>query len=65
MPSLAPEPADADLVAALAGGDRSALAELYSRHAPWLVLRLTRRCADRSLVEEVVQDTGQARWRGV
>ena len=64
MRSALPDPADAELVAALAGGDRSALAELYARHAPWLVLRLTRRCADRSLVDEVVQDTFVAVWRG-
>ena len=64
MPPEPPVPPDAELVAALAGGDRSALAELYARHAPWLVLRLTRRCADRSLVDEVVQDTFVAVWRG-
>ena len=63
LPPAAPEPADADLVAALAGGDRAALAELYARHAPWLVLRLTRRCADPNLVDEVVQDTFVAVWR--
>ncbi|MFD2094042.1 RNA polymerase sigma factor [Blastococcus deserti] len=64
MPSDPSALQDADLVTALAGGDRSALAELYARHAPWLVLRLTRRCADRSLVDEVVQDTFVAVWRG-
>jgi RNA polymerase sigma-70 factor (ECF subfamily) len=58
------EPADADLVAALAGGDRTALAALYARHAPWLVLRLGRRCADPGVVDEVVQDTFVAVWRG-
>ncbi len=63
VPAPHPEPSDADLVAALSGGDRSALAELYSRHAPWLVLRLTRRCGDPSLVDEVVQDTFVAVWR--
>jgi RNA polymerase sigma-70 factor (ECF subfamily) len=63
LPPSAPGPADADLVAALAGGDRAALAELYVRHAPWLVLRLTRRCADPGVVDEVVQDTFVAVWR--
>ena len=62
--SSGPEQSDAELVAALRDGDRSALAELYGRHAPWLVLRLTRRCADPSLVDEVVQDTFVAVWRG-
>ncbi len=55
---------DADLVAALAGGDRAALAELYGRHAPWLLLRLSRRCGDPGMVDEVVQDTFVAVWRG-
>ncbi len=58
--------ADGDdaLIAAVADGDREALAELYRRHAPWLVLRLSRRCADPGTVEEVVQDTFVAVWRG-
>lgn len=58
------ERSDAELVAALGDGDRAALADLYARHAPWLVLRLTRRCADPSLVDEVVQDTFVAVWNG-
>ena len=58
------ERSDGDLVAALADGDRAALAELYARHAPWLVLRLTRRCNDPQLVDEAVQDTFVAVWRG-
>ena len=58
------ERSDGDLVAALADGDRAALAELYARHAPWLVLRLTRRCNDSQLVDEAVQDTFVAVWRG-
>jgi len=55
---------DDTLVAAVATGDREALAELYRRHAPWLVLRLSRRCADPGTVEEVVQDTFVAVWKG-
>src|SRR5207247_2422872 len=31
--------------------------------APWLLLRLARRCADPNLVEETVQDTFVAVWR--
>ncbi|HEU5241488.1 MAG TPA: RNA polymerase sigma factor [Ornithinibacter sp.] len=57
-------PSDADLVRAVAEGDRRALEDLYARHAPWLVLRLTRRCNDRALVDEAVQDTFVAVWRG-
>ena len=46
-----------ELLAAVAGGDRHAFRELYDRHAPWLTLRLGRRCPDSGLVEEAVQDT--------
>jgi len=55
---------DAALLAAVAGGDRGALRSLYERHAPWLALRLARRCADPGLVEEIVQDTFVAVWKG-
>jgi RNA polymerase sigma-70 factor, ECF subfamily len=58
--------ADGDdvLLRAVAVGDRAALEALYRRHAPWLTMRLSRRCADPGLVEEVVQDTFVAVWRG-
>jgi len=62
--AMTAERTDAHLVGALADGDRAALAELYARHAPWLVLRLTRRCADPTVVDEVVQDTFVAVWKG-
>lgn len=52
------------LLADVASGDRPALRSLYERHEPWLVLRLSRRCSDPGLVEEVVQDTFVAVWRG-
>lgn len=55
---------DEELLAAVTDGDRTALAELFARHAPWLTLRLSRRCADSGIVEEVVQDTFVAVWRG-
>ena len=55
---------DDTLLAAVSTGDREALAELYRRHGPWLVLRLSRRCADPGMVEEVVQDTFVAVWKG-
>ncbi len=55
---------DAALLCAVAAGDRAALAALYAAHAPWLVLRLSRRCSDPGLVDEVVQDTFVAVWRG-
>lgn len=56
-------PTDGDLLAAMAAGQRDALQVLYSRHAPWLVLRLARRCTDPGIVDEVVQDTFMAAWR--
>lgn len=54
---------DAVLLRAVAAGDRRALAALYDAHAPWLVLRLSRRCSDPGLVDEVVQDTFVAVWK--
>ncbi|MEO3853438.1 RNA polymerase sigma factor [Acrocarpospora sp. B8E8] len=54
---------DARLLGAVAEGDRRALEIIYARHAPWLVLRLTRRCADATLVDEAVQDTFVVVWR--
>src|SRR5881397_3872558 len=42
---------------------RAALRALYDRHAPWLLQRLSRRCADPGVVEEVLQDTFVAVWR--
>lgn len=64
------EPDDGELVRAVAAGDRLAFEQLYARHASWLVLRLSRRCGDRHLVDEAVQDTfvavfrGARRWHG-
>jgi len=55
---------DAVLLAAVGDGDRTALEALYVRHAPWLLVRLTRRCSDTSVVDEVVQDTFVEVWRG-
>jgi RNA polymerase sigma-70 factor (ECF subfamily) len=55
---------DAELLAAVADGDRGALRELHDRHAPWVTARLRRRCADVDVVAEAVQDTFVAVWRG-
>lgn len=43
--------------------DPQALRVLYDRHAPWLVLRLSRRCAYPEVVDEVLQDTFLAVWK--
>lgn len=61
---------DADLLGAVGAGDVAALRLLYDRHAPWLTARLRHRCADASVVADVVEDTfvavwrSAARWRG-
>lgn len=54
---------DGRLLEAIADGDRAAFDELYTRHFAWLSLRLARRCADASLVEEAIQDTFVTIWR--
>lgn len=55
---------DRILLAAVADGDSGALRALHDRHAPWLAVRLHRRCNDRELVAEVLQDTFVAAWTG-
>ncbi len=59
-----PEPSDAELLLAVADGHRRSLEVLYRRHAPWLLARLSRRCSDPGLVDEVLQDAFLAVWRG-
>jgi RNA polymerase sigma-70 factor (ECF subfamily) len=56
-------PSDETLLSAVASGDRHALRVLYERHAPWLTLRLERRCADADVVDDAVQDTFVVVWR--
>ncbi|HEY3866787.1 MAG TPA: RNA polymerase sigma factor [Actinocrinis sp.] len=53
---------DDELIARTAGGDDTALRELFSRHAPWLAARLRTKlpAAD---VEDVLQETFLAVWR--
>jgi len=55
---------DAELLRAVANDDTAALKMLYERHAPWLSIRLARRCNDEGVVAEVLQDTFVAAWRG-
>lgn len=61
---ISAERSDVDVLAAVAAGDRDALRVLHDRHAPWLALRLARRCTDPGLVDEALQDTFMAVWRG-
>ena len=56
---------DGELLRAIAADrDRRAFEELYRRYAPWLTARLRGRCADAGIVDDVVQDTFVAVWRG-
>ena len=51
------------LLRGVARGDEEALAALYDRHAGWLTVRMTRRCAMPDVVDQAVQDTFLALWR--
>jgi RNA polymerase sigma-70 factor (ECF subfamily) len=63
VPRLDAERTDVQLLDAVRDGDRGALHELFRRHEPWLAARVRHRCADPSVVDEVVQDTFLAVWR--
>jgi RNA polymerase sigma-70 factor, ECF subfamily len=55
---------DDELIAAIAGGgDDTALRELFTRHAPWLAARL-RKALPPDDVEDVLQETFIAAWKG-
>ena len=54
---------DTTLIAAVAAGDHHSLRTLFDRHAPWLAARL-RRVMPASAVEDVLQETFVAVWRG-
>ncbi|MGW0890482.1 sigma-70 family RNA polymerase sigma factor [Saccharopolyspora gloriosae] len=54
---------DGALVRLVAKGDQRAFEELYRRTAPWLTVRLRRRCADDQIVADVLQETFVAVWR--
>ena len=54
---------DAELVKQIGQGDKPALDLLYGRHAPWLTVRLTRRCGDPDIVDTAIQDTFLDVWK--
>jgi RNA polymerase sigma-70 factor (ECF subfamily) len=54
---------DDALLTAIASGDDQVLRTLFERHAPWIAGRL-RRAMPASAVEDVVQETFLAVWRG-
>jgi len=53
---------DDELIASLAGGDDTALRQLFDRNAPWLAARL-RRALPPQDVEDVLQETFLAVWK--
>src|ERR1700722_9954585 len=55
-------PGDEMLLLAVAERDMGAFRTLYDRHAGWLAIRLARRCNDRDLVADAIQDTFVAVW---
>lgn len=63
MISRGDDPSDVELLVAIGDRDRGAFTTLYGRHAPWLTIRLLRRCPDRDVVDQAVQDTFLAVWR--
>jgi RNA polymerase sigma-70 factor, ECF subfamily len=56
-------PNDETLLLAVAERDMGAFRTLYERHAGWLAIRLARRCNDRDLVADAIQDTFVAVWQ--
>jgi RNA polymerase sigma-70 factor (ECF subfamily) len=62
MPA-APDPSDVSLVERMARGDRSALATLYERHAPWLLSLATRILGRPSEAEDLLHDVFLEAWR--
>ena len=56
-------PSDETLLLAVAERDMGAFRTLYERHAGWLAIRLARRCNDRDLVADAIQDTFVASGR--
>jgi RNA polymerase sigma-70 factor, ECF subfamily len=55
---------DADLVRRVAAGDRTALAALYELHGQAILAQAVLAVGDRTLAEEILQDTMLALWRG-
>src|ERR687897_1809847 len=55
---------DRELITLVADERQDAFAELYRRHAPWLLARLRHRCCDDGLVAEALQDTFVGVWHG-
>lgn len=63
LSDVSERPPDDELLRRIGAGDRSAFEDYYSRHAPWLAVRLRRRCGDDDLTADVLQETFLAVWR--
>jgi RNA polymerase sigma-70 factor (ECF subfamily) len=61
-PAAAERIEDAELVAALVRGDRSAMATLYDRHASLLMALAVRMLQDRAAAEELLHDVFLEAW---
>jgi RNA polymerase sigma-70 factor (ECF subfamily) len=58
------DPDDVALLRNVAAADELSLMLLYDRHAGWLLARMSRRCASSEVVDQALQDTFLALWRG-
>ena len=56
-------PSDDDLLRATAAGDQRAFEQYYRRNAPWLEVRLRRRCGDAEVAADLLQEVFLAVWR--
>ena len=63
-PATWPDEMDIDLVRRVAAGDRAALAALYQRHGQAVLAQIVLAVGERTLAEEILQDTMLALWRG-
>ncbi len=54
---------DESLLRRVGSGDRAAFEVLYQRNAPWLAVRLRRRCRDDELAADLLQETFLSVWR--
>jgi RNA polymerase sigma-70 factor, ECF subfamily len=61
--SMSDARSDDELLRSAGLGDRGAFEAYYRNNAPWLEIRLRRRCADEDVVLDVLQETFLAVWR--
>lgn len=62
-PAARPDVVDADLVRQVAAGDRMAFAALYERHGQAVLAHIVLVVGERTLAEEILQDTMLALWK--